>query len=303
MNRNEKQPLVTVLMTVYNAERFIGEALESIVNQTYKNLEIIVVDDGSSDKSYQIAKTYQVKDKRIKLLRLKENSGPSLASNVGIEKATGKFIARMDADDIALPDRIAKQVTYLLDNPDVVLLGGQCILIDDRGRIVGEKDFPVTHREIYQSLFNINPIQHPSCIINRELLPKEHVYYRNHSFLAHDLELVFELAQYGELANLKETVLFYRQYPNSLSLRNPKKTFKATVEVRNKAVRKYGYQPTLSGWLIHFAQAILIAVLPNATIYPLFRLLRLKGKEDISQALRDIYLYSKANFSLFKTFK
>ena len=268
------KPLVTVLMTAYNAEKFIKQSLDSILNQTYKNLEIIVVDDGSTDQTLLIVKNLQKLDYRIKVFQMKKNSGPSLASNFGIKKAKGEFIARMDADDISFPNRIEKQVKFLIINPEVVLAGGQCILIDKDGKITGNKKFPLDHTTIYKSLFSINPIQHPSCIVNMRLLPKTKFVYHNHSVLAHDLELVFELSQYGKLANLKDTILYYRQYATSLSLRNPKETFKATIEIRKKAVREYGYRPSFSAKLVNASQMVIVKLLPEKYIYSIFILLR-----------------------------
>lgn len=276
---NSKSPLVSVLMTAYNAAPFVERAVISIFNQTYQNLEIIVVDDGSTDNTYQLLRDLKKNDKRLKIFRLKQNLGPSLASNFGLEKVRGKFIARMDADDVSLPDRVEKQIKFLLQNPDIVIVGGQCILIDENGDAIGKKDFPTNHREIYDALFSINPIQHPSAMINASLLPQRALYYHNHSLLAHDLELVFKLSQYGKLANLKDVVLYYRQHRNSLSLRNPKETFRATLQVRQRAVQYFGYRPTLKGRLIHLMQTIIVNLLPAKSIYPLFRILRLKRQQ------------------------
>lgn len=286
MNKQDfNQPLVTVLMTAYNAEKFIDKAIASIIYQTYKNLEIIIVDDGSTDNTPKIIEYFKNLDQRIRVIRLKKNKGPSLASNIGLKIAKGEYIARLDADDIALPDRIEKQVKFLLKNPEVAVVGGQCILINEKDRVIGEKKFPLRHNEIYKALFNINPIQHPSCLINRKLLPNEIVYHKNHYVLAHDLELIFELRQFGKLANLDEKVIYYRQYPNSLSLRNPKETFKATFAVRQKALKKYGYQPTLKGYFVHYCQTIVVSILPGQTIYPIFKLIRFKNEGGLKEII------------------
>lgn len=273
--QKKTKPLVTVLMTAYNAQPFIGLALESLLNQTYKNLEIIIVDDGSTDGTVQEIRRFKF-DPRVRVFQFKKNQGPSQASNFGLTKAKGEFLARMDADDIAFPERIEKQVDFLLAHPEVVMLGSQCFLINEESEVVGEKNFPLEHQQIYSQLFFHTPIQHPSCMINLRLLPRALVLYQNHSVLAHDLELIFILSQYGKLANLKETLLYYRQYADSLSLKSPKKTFKAALAVRLKALRVYGYQPTLTGWGLHFLQAFLITLLPERLIYPLYFRLRVK---------------------------
>jgi glycosyltransferase involved in cell wall biosynthesis len=287
------QPLVTVLMTAHNAERFIDLAIESLLGQTYRRLEIIIVNDASTDKTKQKLAAWAKKDSRLRIFSLARNLGPSLASNFGLKKARGEYLARMDADDIAFPNRIEKQLRFLEQNPTVVMVGGQCLLLNEEGEIVGEKRFPLEHREIYRSLFKMNPIQHPACMINRQLLPKERVFYHNHSILAHDLELVFELAQYGKLANLAEPVLYYRQLPTSLSLKDPKETFRATFVIRHKALRAYHYRPTLEGWFYHLSQALAVMLLPRRVIYPLFGCLRFSpvsvGELGVAEGWRNLF--------------
>ena len=279
MEKDKRNPLVSVIITAFNAAPFIEEAVISIMGQSYKNLEILIVDDGSTDNTWQILKKLAKRDKRIKLIRLEKNLGPSLASNEAIKQAQGEFIARMDADDVAFADRIEKQVRFLQNHPQVIAVGGQCQLIDEKGEIIGTKEFPLTNKKIYESLFMFNPIQHPTIMINRKLLPNGLIFYQNGSVLAHDYELIFQLAQYGRLANLKDYVLFYRQHRNSLSLRDPKKTFKHTLQVRYKAVREYGYKPSLKSLVANLAQIVIIALLPSKLIYPLFRLLRVRRKK------------------------
>lgn len=239
------KPLVSVIMTVRNARPFLREAIESILKQTYSHLELIIVDDGSTDGSIEIIRNLASGDKRIKSVFLDKNYGPSYASNVGIKMSKGVYIARMDADDIAYPARIEKQVNFFERNPNVILLGGQCQLINENGQIIGRKKFPLKHKEIYNSLFRMNPIQHPSCMINTHLIHRNIIVYHNHFVLAHDLELIFDLTRYGKLANLGGNILYYRQHPDSLSLKDPKETFRATIKIRRKAVKYYGYKPTL----------------------------------------------------------
>jgi glycosyltransferase involved in cell wall biosynthesis len=287
------QPLVTVLMTAHNAERFIDLAIESLVKQTYSRLEIIIVDDGSTDQTPQKITAWTKKDGRIRAFYLPQNCGPSLASNFGLTQAQGEYLARMDADDIAFPDRLEKELDFLLNHPEVVIVGGQCLLIDEAGEIFGEKRFPLEHAAIYRSLFKMNPIQHPTCLINCRLLPEGRVFYHNHSILAHDLELIFELAQFGRLANLSEPILYYRQIPTSLSLRNPKETFRATFAIRHKALRAYQYRPTLSGWLCHLTQFLTVALLPQKLIYPLFKSWRFRpvgaSTRGVAKGWRNIF--------------
>ncbi len=272
------QPFVSIIITAYNAEAFIEASIQSMLSQTYQHFEIIIVDDCSTDGTLEKAKAFTQKDKRVRVYTMPKHKGPSTASNVALLKARGKYIARMDADDISIATRLEKQVAFLETHQDVVIVGGQCVLIDTQNKVIGEKHYPLTHNALYPSLYIMNPIQHPTCMIRREVLQKHNIVYHNHSMLAHDLELVFELTQHGKLANLPDIVLQYRQHKKSLSLRNPKKTFQATGRVRKKAVKEYGYIPTSKGKYINFCQSIVAYLLPNQLIYPLFILWRIQKR-------------------------
>lgn len=281
----QKEPLVSVVMTAYNAGEFVGEAVESILNQTYPNLELIIVNDGSTDRTGKILRVLAKKDKRIVFINCRKNRGASTASNLGLLRVHGQYIARMDADDIAMPDRLMRQVNFLQKHPKVVAVGGQCELIDRDGNSTGVKNFPLNHKEIYNSLYMYNPIQHPCLMINTKLAKGDNITYHTAVLLAHDLEILFRLSQCGELANLDETVLKYRIHGDSLSLKNPKATFAHTVTVRTLARKEYGYTPSIAAWVVHGLQISVMMLLPNALVYPLFRMLRVKKLADVKAQL------------------
>ena len=136
-----KKPLISVIMPVYNAANFLPQAIESILNQTYSHFEFIIIDDASKDNSWKIIKQYARKDNRIHAFKNHINLGVSLTSNIGISKAKGKYLVRMDADDISFSDRIEKELKFLLNNPSVVAVGGQCIIIDEYNHSIGKKTF------------------------------------------------------------------------------------------------------------------------------------------------------------------
>ncbi|MBP9702681.1 glycosyltransferase family 2 protein [Candidatus Woesebacteria bacterium] len=272
-------------MTAYNAAEFVLEAVESIQNQTYSNWELIIVNDGSTDSTGKILVKLAKNDKRIVLINRRNNRGASVASNIGLSKACGQLIARMDSDDIAMPDRLMEQVKFLLDNTDVIVVGGQCELIDREGNTIGMKNFPTKHEGIYDALYQYNPIQHPSLMINTKLLGKHKITYHTDVLLAHDLEIVFKLAQYGRLANLDSTVLKYRIHNDSLSLKQPKETFKHTLVVREMARHKYGYVPSKRGVVTHIMQKMLMRVLPSFVVYPLFRIIRMRQVVEFKMRL------------------
>lgn len=294
----DNKPLVSVVMTVYNARKFVRGAVKSILNQSYRNFELIIVDDGSKDGSTEIIRELGDTYPRIKTYFLHLNHGPCYASNEGIKHAKGKYLARMDADDIAFPDRLEKQVNFLERHREVSMLGGQCELIDYAGNPIGKKTFPKDNKSISESLFARNPIQHPACMINLTTMSKRAILNDGKSILAHDLELVFLASRCGKLANLGGYILQYRQYPGSLSLTNPKKTFLATLIVRLESILKYGYRPTLKGILTTLVQAVFVILIPNPWIYPVYAYIRgmkkVKINLDVGFIFKKVYWLVKA---------
>lgn len=274
MKLNPTKPLVSVVIPVYNANGFLSGAIESIQNQTYKNLEIIIVDDGSTDETPKILSSLAKKDKRIKILTNKRNLNIASSLNRGIKLAKGSYIARMDADDISLPNRIEKQIKYLLAHPDIVILGGQCKTIDVNNKIIGHKLFPVTDKQIRDALYYENPIQHPTVIFNTNLIPKNFTWYNTNLPPAEDYDLFFRMAKFGKLHNLNSFVLKYRQYIGSSTFKNPLNTFNVTLKVRKLAKTKYGYIPSFKSNLIHRIQKLIIKTLPVFMIYPTYLIVR-----------------------------
>ena len=269
-----KKALVSVVIPVYNAGKYLIPAINSILNQTYKNLEIIFVDDCSTDDSYKILKQYADHDTRIKLLKNQKQRGVSITVKKAIDMATGDYIARMDADDIALPDRISKQVAYLKKNERTVAVGGQCLLIDAKGHIIGKKTFPTQFKHIYKYIFEFVPVQQPTLMIAAHRLPKDFEYYRDGMNTAEEVELFFKLFQYGKVENLSEVVLMYRIHDKNTSFHNIRETFALTLISRINGVYHYGYTPTLRGILITIAQTVIVFLLPTSLTIRLYRAIR-----------------------------
>lgn len=274
-----KSPLVSVVMPVRNAGNFLAEAITSILNQTYKNIELIIVNDASTDTTSKILTL--LKDKRVRIFKNKKRLGVTATANIAISKARGIFIARMDGDDIANPKRIEKQVKFLNDHKNVVAVGGQCELIDAYGETFGTKDFPLTNLKIRKMIFSSVPIQQPTLMVARMRLPENFVWYDENYSSAEELELLFKLFKLGEVRNLNEYLLKYRIHKGNTSLKNPKKTFFLTLKTRLLAISKYGYRPTFGGVVATVAQTILVIMIPNSWIYPIYSMLRGMGKPNV----------------------
>ncbi len=215
-NFNLKAPLLSVLMPVYNAEIYLVAAVESILNQSYDNFEFIIINDGSTDKSLEILQNYSKKDKRIKLIS-RENKGLVHTLNEGLGLIHTPFVARMDADDIALPTRFEKQMQYLSNNNDCLLLGTRVIIIDTDGDEICEMGDYFFHQEIDQGLLEKKGqlIYHPSVIIRKSILDQLGG-YRNKYPHVEDLDLFLRISELGKIENLREPLLKYREHTSKI---------------------------------------------------------------------------------------
>lgn len=268
------QPLVSVIMPMFNAVEFVAETIRSIQNQTYPNWELIIIDDYSADASRALAKKIAKQDNRISVFRNGKHRGVSGAANLALAKAKGQFVARMDADDLSSPDRLAKQVRFLQKHKQVVAVGSQCYLIDKHGQKTGTKTFPLDFESVKNMMFYSIPLQQPSLMVNRNLLPSNFVWYRENYQTAEEVELLFKFFKYGEVVNLPDYLLSYRIHGNNISLRHPKSTFFLTFKTRWLAVWHFGYKPTVKGIFITIAQAAVVFILPEPWIFPLYAFLR-----------------------------
>lgn len=236
------RPWVSVLMPVYNAQRYVAEAVESILAQTFRDFEFLIVDDGSTDRSRAILVRYAARDGRIRLIS-RPNTGLVVALNEMIGLARGELLARMDADDVCLPERFALQVAYLRERPDVVCLGSQLALIDYANRFVGDCKTPRSDAEIQDlALRGHTPICHPSVMMRREAVVALGG-YRQALWPAEDLDLYLRLGETGKLANIEATLLRYRLHAASVSEQHQHRQLAMMKAASDEACRRRGLPP------------------------------------------------------------
>lgn len=170
---------ITVLISVYNHQDFIKECIDSMLQQDYKNFELIVVNDGSTDKTLEILKTYD--DDRMSIINLPTNCGVGTAKNIGLSIAKGKYIAIMDSDDIAFPNRLSTQINFLENNTHIDILGSRGILIDENKNVISSTNQPKLDKDIKARLLLMNgtAILHPTMMIRTEFIRKNHLFYEN----------------------------------------------------------------------------------------------------------------------------
>lgn len=243
-----KAPKVSVVMSVYNGQAFLTEAVDSVLHQTSRDFEFIIIDDGSSDATSTILSRYEASDGRVRLLR-HENKGRAVSLNIGIGIAQGKYIARMDADDIALPNRLQEQVDFMGRNPNVGILGGAFELMDSKGRILKAVWPPLEDSEIRELMLRFNPICHPTVMMRKDVALAVGG-YRKALLDADDYDLWLRMSERSKLANLGRLVLRYRIHADQVSVRNMRHQVLCVLAARSAgSARRLGQPDPLSGIL------------------------------------------------------
>ena len=243
-----------MLLPVWNGERFLEQAMESILRQTFSSFELIVIDDGSSDRSAAIAEEVASADQRVRVLR-RPHDGLSATLNAGIAAARGEYIARMDADDISLPDRLQKQVAYLDAHPACVAAGTWIEVTDEAARHIGLKTFARTHDAISAALLRgVSAIAHPTVVVRRDIL-RDAGGYDARRYPSEDLDLWFRLAEEGELANLGEALLQHRRHREATGVFEREKMKAMALTICNEARTKRGMRPHRGTPILAFRNA------------------------------------------------
>jgi glycosyltransferase involved in cell wall biosynthesis len=206
------QPLVSVVMSVYNAQDYLNEAIESILNQSYENLEFIIINDGSTDSSLNIICSYMLNDSRISLID-RENKGLPFSLNEGVNTARGKYIARMDADDISLHTRIEEQVSFLESHNNIGICGSWVEVFGGRTGIIKH---PISHDEMkIKMLFNVC-FAHPTVMIRKNIFEKKNIKYNVTYSNSQDYMLWSEIQSITCMANIPKILLRYRISESSI---------------------------------------------------------------------------------------
>ncbi|MBD2002388.1 MULTISPECIES: glycosyltransferase family 2 protein [Cyanophyceae] len=241
-------PLVSVLMAVYNGERYLAAAINSILNQTFTNFEFIIINDGSTDNTINILSQYQKSDHRIHIYH-QGNCGLTASLNKGFQLTKGKYIARMDADDISLPKRLAKQVAFMDANPEVGVCGTWLKTIGEVGGYV--EKYPTDYKIIKAWLLFNSALAHPSVMMRKELFIRNNLSYNNSQLHCEDYGLWVESSKHFQMVNLGEILLLYRYHYCQVTQRHSQEvevTFKRLIKTHLESL---GIQPTQEELEIH----------------------------------------------------
>jgi glycosyltransferase involved in cell wall biosynthesis len=232
INFSKRPPSVSVVMPVYNGGQYLGEAIKSIVNQSFTDFEFIIVDDCSTDQTVEIIHSFR--DRRIVLIENNNNLGNYPCRNIGMELARGKYICVMDADDISLPQRIERQCAYLEANPDVGICGSFI-------QTLPSGNFPkiITDDELLKVAFlSNNQCSHPSLMLRKAFLLQHQINYNENYCYSADFDLCASGFRYFKIHNLPEVLLQYRRHPAQISTARfaEQQKFADTIRIRQLVV-------------------------------------------------------------------
>ena len=230
------RPCISVIMSVYNAEKYVGDCIRSILGQTFSDFEFIIINDASTDSSPEIIRSFR--DKRIRLLNNRERSYPT--RNKGLRVARGKYICIMDADDISLPHRFERQVLFMEQNPQYGLAGSGYRVLGKERDLYRESDY----QKIKVQLMRNNCFIHPSVIIRHDLLKKHKLRYIRKYYYSSDYDFLARAARYFPITNIPEVLMHYRVHEGQVTMQFRKRQAELADEISIDQLRYIGINPT-----------------------------------------------------------
>lgn len=232
------KPVISVIMSVYNQEQFVKQSILSILRQSYGNFELIIIDDGSKDSSFKVISSF--KDSRIRLIKNRYNMGLTKSINIGLKKARGEFIARMDGDDISYSNRFKLELDAFDKNKNLYLVGGQADLIRSNGKKIKTTSMPTDYKSLKRVAIRFNPFVHPTIMFQKRLLTK--IGYYNERFrYSQDYDFILRALSCCQCQNLPKAILGLRLTGKSISAAKHRRQQLTAVSIRLNAIFNYGY--------------------------------------------------------------
>lgn len=258
-------PKVTVLMPVYNGEKYLKEAIDSILNQTFSDFEFLIINDGSTDNTVGIINSYN--DSRIRLVHNDKNLGLITTLNKGFDLARGEYIARMDCDDVSLPDRLSKQVVFMEAHPGIGVCGTWFEFMDC-GQVI---KWPEQHDAIKAQLFYNTALGHPTVMMRTDVIKRYEFYYDSLYEHSEDYELWIRLSEVTQLSNIPEILLKYRIHPDQISVVSSGNQQSIVNLIRKNQVEEFHLSPTKEDIQLHLSivsnKIIDDCMIPDADIW------------------------------------
>jgi len=254
-------PIVSIIMPVYNVERFLEDAVKSALNQSLAEIELIIVEDRSTDDSWRIVESLRHLDPRIKIFRNEKNQGLIYTRNRAIKEAKGKYIAFQDSDDNSLSDRFAKQLEYLEINPDVGIVGCNAVVIDGSGKTIDKMVFPEDDNAIRKMILTYQPFRQSALLIRRQCFHEHGLMCEENAL--DDFEFYIRFAQHWKVHNLQEYLIEYRIHGENATIYNQKNLLRELLRIKRASVFQYGYRPTLMGFVSYCLTWSMQSLPPN----------------------------------------
>lgn len=284
----KNNPLVSVVIPVFNGSDYLEETVNSVLNSSYKNIEILLVDDGSKDKSKLLCHRLEKKYKNVKFYWFKKNKGLTHSLNYAIKKAKGEFIARINQDDIMMPNRLKEQVKFLKDNPDHVIVGGDITLFDENYRFIDHISFPKTDEDIRAQWLLMSPYSDPTVMYRKDAYLKTKG-YQKYFWPADDVHMWYQLGQVGKLANLNKILTRVRWHNKAGSIASHRIQMEKTFQVHVWASKNI-QKATFYHWIFWIGQLIAGKIFPPRFNWFIYRKIR-----KVQNFLRNITKIVKLN--------
>lgn len=271
-----KKPLVSIIIPVYNGVPFLAETIESIRKSSYQNFDIILVDDGSTDKSKHLCKSFEKQFPNIRFFWFSKNRGMTRVLNFGIKKAKGEFIARINQDDLLAPNRLKLQLKFLQAHPDHVAVGGAIALFSSENGVFDTVYFPKDDEAIRRQWLSLSPFSDPTVMYRKEAFLKTAGYDQNF-WPADDVHMWYQLGKVGKLANLSQVITKVRWHRGAGSIKSHRLQIEKTLAVHKWARQNVG-KPDLKTqlfWLIEYSAGKILPPQFNWLVYRQIRKIQL----------------------------
>lgn len=252
---------ISVVMPAFNSEKTIRRAIDSILNQTFEDFELIVVNDNSTDGTKDIVKKYIKRNKNVRLINNKTQMGVSGSLNKGFKYSNAQLIARMDADDYSDPRRLELQYETLNKNPKVAVVGADMKIVNEQGKLIFTRKYPTKSKDLKKVMFRYSPFAHPVVLMKKDVFEKCGGYDMDLK-LCEDVDLWFRIGKDYDFASIPKYLLIYSQTMSSNTNKKLKNQEIMNLRIRLKAIFDYGYKPSLCDIFYNFIQAATLWFMP-----------------------------------------
>lgn len=274
---NKNNPLVSVVMSVFNADKFVHRSIDSILTQSLKNFEFIIINDASRDKTSSILRSYAKKDSRIRLINNRQNLKIAHSLNIGVSAAISDLIARMDADDVSHhPKRLEYQYLFLKHHKKVAIVGGNISIVNYDGKEIWKREYRTKSKDLKKIMFRYSPFAHPTVMFRKKVF-EEFGGYDPDMIPCEDIDLWFKIGSKYDFGNIPKTLLRYYISEGSGSHYNLRNTELIGFKIKLNAIKKLGFRPSSYDAFYNLLQFLSMWIVPSNVRIKLYNIIRSRG--------------------------